>query len=171
MPRISEEGRLVTGGVDTHAEVHVAAVADQVGRVLGTEAFPATTAGYRAALGWMRSFGALAKAGVEGTGSYGCGLARYLAGQGVEVAEVIRPNRQARRRRGKSDTAAAVAAALAALNGEASGAPKAHDGAVEAGPDAAGRPPRRHQGPHPVRQPAARPDRHRARAAAGAARA
>jgi transposase len=120
MPRISEEGRLVTGGVDTHAEVHVAAVADQVGRVLGTEAFPAPTAGYRAALGWMRSFGELVKVGVEGTGSYGCGLARYLAGQGVEVAEVIRPNRQARRRRGKSDPADAVAAALA------DGADRAH---------------------------------------------
>jgi transposase len=131
MPRIAERGQLVTGGVDTHADMHVAAVADQVGRVLGTEAFPATAAGYRAALAWMRSFGALAKVGVEGTGSYGCGLARYLAGQGVEVAEVIRPNRQARRRRGKSDTADAVAAALAALNGEASGAPKAHDGAAE----------------------------------------
>jgi transposase len=117
--------------VDTHADMHVAAVADQVGRVLGTESFPATGAGYRAVLAWMRSFGELAKVGVEGTGSYGCGLARYLAGQGVEVAEVIRPNRQARRRRGKSDAADAVAAALAALNGEASGAPKAHDGAVE----------------------------------------
>jgi transposase len=131
MTRIAEVSRLVTGGVDTHAEMHVAAVADDVGRVLGTEAFPATGAGYRAALAWMRSFGELAKVGVEGTGSYGCGLARYLAGQGVEVAEVVRPNRQARRRRGKSDAADAVAAALAALNGEASGAPKAHDGAVE----------------------------------------
>jgi transposase len=131
MPRITEETRLVTGGVDTHAEVHVAAVADQAGRVLGTEAFPATAAGYRAALAWMRSHGELVKVGVEGTGSYGCGLARYLARHGVEVAEVIRPNRQARRRRGKSDAADAVAAALAALNGEASGAPKAHDGMVE----------------------------------------
>jgi transposase len=131
MPGIAEEGQLVTGGVDTHADMHVAAVADQVGRVLGTESFPAAGAGYRAALAWMRSFGELAKVGVEGTGSYGCGLARHLASQGVEVAEVIRPSRQARRRRGKSDAADAVAAALAALNGEASGAPKTHDGAVE----------------------------------------
>jgi transposase len=130
-PESQKKGRLVTGGVDTHAEVHVAAVADQVGRVLGTESFPATGPGYRAVLAWMRSFGELVKVGVEGTGSYGCGLARYLAGRGVEVAEVIRPNRQARRRRGKSDAADAVAAALAALNGEASGTPKAHDGAVE----------------------------------------
>ena len=131
MPTIADTGRLVTGGVDTHAEVHVAGVADQIGRVLGTREFPATAEGYAAALAWMRGHGNLAKVGVEGTGSYGAGLARYLAGQGIEVAEVMRPNRQARRRRGKSDTADAVAAALAALNGEASGQPKSGDGAVE----------------------------------------
>jgi transposase len=111
--------------------MHVAAVVDQVGRVLGTEAFPATAAGYRAARAWMSSQGELAKVGVEGTGSYGAGLARYLVACGVEVVEVIRPNRQARRQRGKSDAADAVAAALAALNGEAAGVPKSRDGAVE----------------------------------------
>lgn len=84
-----------------------------------------------AALAWMRGHGDLVRVGVEGTGSYGAGLARYLAARGIEVAEVIRPNRQARRRRGKSDAADAVAAALAALNGEASGRPKSQDGAVE----------------------------------------
>ena len=131
MPRIAEVVPAVTGGVDTHAEVHVAAVVDQVGRALGTEAFPADEAGYAAALVWMRSHGELAKVGVEGTGSYGAGLARYLTGQGVQVAEVIRPNRQARRQRGKSDAADALAAALAAMNGEASGVPKSHDGAAE----------------------------------------
>jgi transposase len=131
MPSIAEQVCPVTGGVDTHAEIHVAAVVDQVGRVLGTESFPTTAAGYRAALAWMASHGPLDKVGVEGTGSYGGGLARYLSGQGVAVVEVIRPNRQARRRRGKSDIADAVAAALAALNGEASGSPKSHDGAVE----------------------------------------
>jgi transposase len=129
--RIAEQALPVTGGVDTHADVHVAAVADQVGRVLGTQAFPADAPGYRAALAWMRTHGELVKVGVEGTGSYGAGLACYLAACGIEVAEVIRPNRQARRRRGKSDTADAAAAALAALNGEASGMPKSHDGAAE----------------------------------------
>jgi transposase len=128
---IAEQHRPVTGGVDTHSEIHVAAVVDQVGRVLGSETFAATEAGYRAALAWMRTHGRLEIVGVEGTGSYGTGLARYLTGQDVAVVEVICPNRQARRRRGKSDTADAVAAALAALNGEASGIPKAHDGAVE----------------------------------------
>ena len=131
MPRIAEQVLPVTGGVDTHADVHVAAVVDQVGRVLGTQAFPATAAGYRAALAWMRAHGELVKVGVEGTGSYGAGLARYLAACGIEVAEVMRPNRQARRQRGKSDAADAVAAALAALSGEASGVPKSRDGLVE----------------------------------------
>ena len=79
----------------------------------------------------MRAHGELAKVGVEGTGSYGAGLACYLAARGVEVAEVIRPNRQARRQRGKSDAADAVAAAVAALSGEASGMPKSRDGAAE----------------------------------------
>jgi transposase len=123
MPRIAEQVLPVTGGVDTHADVHVAAAVDQVGRVLGTRAFPADAAGYRAALAWMSAHGELVKVGVEGTGSYGAGLARYLAACGVEVAEVMRPNRQARRQRGKSDAAGAVAAALAALSGEASGVP------------------------------------------------
>jgi transposase len=119
MPRIAEQAGPVTGGVDTHADVHVAAVAGRVGRVLGTQAFPAT------------AVGELARVGVEGTGSYGAGLARYLAGCGIEVAEVIRPNRQARRQRGKSDAADAVAAAVAVLSGEASGRPKSRDGAAE----------------------------------------
>jgi transposase len=131
MPRMTEEDRQVTGGVDTHADVHVAAVVDLVGRVLGTEAFPATAAGYAALLTWLHSFGHLVQVGVEGTGSYGAGLARYLAGERVRVLEVIRPNRQARRRRGKSDAADAVAAALAALSGEASGVPKSGTGAAE----------------------------------------
>ena len=116
MPRIAEQAGPVTGGVDTHADVHVAAVADRVCRVLGTRAFPADPAGYRAALAWMRAHGELVKVGVEGTGSYGAGLARYLAACGIEVAEVIRPNRQARRRRGKSDTAAAALIGFAALH-------------------------------------------------------
>jgi transposase len=86
MPRIAEQAGPVTGGVDTHADVHVAAAVDQVGRVLGTQAFPADAAGYQAALAWMSAHGELVKVGVEGTGSYGAGLARYLAACGVEVA-------------------------------------------------------------------------------------
>jgi transposase len=131
MPRIADTSPTVTGGVDTHADVNVAAVVDPVGRVLGTKEFPATAAGHRTALAWMRGHGRLVRAGVEGTGSYGAGLARHLTAQAVVVLEVIRPNRQTRRLRGKSDAVDAVAAALAALNGEAHGRPKAHDGTVE----------------------------------------
>jgi transposase len=80
MSRIAEQAGLVTGGVDTHADVHVAAVVDPVGRVLGTRAFPADASGYAGALVWMRAHGELAKVGVEGTGSYGAGLARTQAG-------------------------------------------------------------------------------------------
>jgi transposase len=122
----------VTGGVDTHGEQHVAAVVDAIGKILGTAAFAADAAGYRRLLRWMGSFGEVARVGVEGTGAYGAGLARYRTGQGVRVVEVNRPDRQARRRRGKSDTTDAEAAARAALNGEACGLPKAGDGPVEA---------------------------------------
>jgi transposase len=114
MLRIADQAGLVTGGVDAHADMHVAAVVDRVGRMLGTQAFPATAAGYRAALAWMGGHGELATVGVEGTGRYGCGLACHLAAAGVPVAGVIRPNRQAHRQRGKSDTADAVAAVLPA---------------------------------------------------------
>ena len=132
MTRMPDRDRPVTGGVDTHRDTHMGVVIDEVGRVLGTEAFPASAKGYAALLAWMASHGRIEKVGVEGTGSYGAGLARHLAAQGVEVVEVIRPNRQVRRRRGKSDPTDAEAAARAALNGEASGAPKSRDGVVEA---------------------------------------
>lgn len=69
----------VIGGIDTHADVHVAAVVNHVGGVLEVGSFPTTTAGYRRLVGWLRSHGAVALVGVEGTGSYGVGVARYLA--------------------------------------------------------------------------------------------
>lgn len=124
--------RIVYGGVDTHKEFHVAAAVDDAGRILGTETFPATAAGYRSLERWLERHGTIAKVGVEGTGSYGLGLARALAAREVEVVEVNRPNRQLRRRRGKSDTVDAEAAARAVLNGEATTVPKAADGIVEA---------------------------------------
>ncbi len=74
----------------------------------------------------------MTRVGVEGTGSYGAGLARYLRAAGVEVVEVDRPNRQARRRAGKSDPLDAIEAARAALSGRACGAAKTRDGNVEA---------------------------------------
>ncbi len=121
----------IYGGVDTHQDVHVAAVVNQTGRILDVESFPVSGVGYRRLLGWMRRHGAVVRVGVEGTGSYGAGLARHLADEYVEVVEVNRPNRQTRRRRGKSDTVDAEAAARAALNGDATATPKSHDGIVE----------------------------------------
>jgi transposase len=121
----------ITGGVDTHLDVHVAAALDQRGALLGTHSFPATSSGYRRLLRWLQSFGAVELVGVEGTGSYGAGLTRHLLGHGVRVVEVDRPNRQNRRRRGKSDTVDAVAAARAAQSGDATGAAKTRDGNVE----------------------------------------
>lgn len=118
----------VYGGVDTHADVHVAAAVDQAGRVLGTESFPATAEGYAQLLGWLGGHGQLARAGLEGTGSYGAGLARHLARAGVRVLEVTRPDRQRRRRLGKSGPVDAVSAALAALRLEDCGTPKAGEG-------------------------------------------
>jgi transposase len=121
----------IYGGVDTHRDFHVAAIVDHLGRILATKAFAATGRGYRQLLAWMRAQGLLVRVGVEGTGAYGAGLARYLTAVGVGVVEVNRPNRQARRRRGKNDTVDAEAAARAVLNGEAAGVPKAQDGIVE----------------------------------------
>ena len=122
----------VPGGVDTHLDLNVAAALDPVGGLLGVAEFPTTLAGHRELLGWLSGFGPVARAGVEGTGSYGAGLARFLRAAGVEVVGVDRPNRQARRRSGKSDPLDAIEAARAALSGRACGAAKSRDGNVEA---------------------------------------
>jgi transposase len=132
LPTLTANRVVVTGGVDTHQDLHVAAALDQLGRVLGTESFPTTIAGYRKLVAWLRRHGQLGKVGVEGTGSYGAALARQLTAAGVEVIEVARPNRQVRRRYGKTDVVDAIAAARAVQSGEASGTPKSHDGPVEA---------------------------------------
>jgi transposase len=124
--------RVVIGGVDTHGRTHHAAVIDQHGRLLGDHQFPADRGGYGQLLGWLRRHGALDAVGVEGTGSYGAGLARFLVRQGVRVLEVGRPDRRTRRQRGKSDPIDAEAAARAVLAGTATATPKRHDGIVEA---------------------------------------
>lgn len=132
MTTVTEIDAGVIGGIDTHKDFHVAAMIDMVGRILDTQEFPATPAGYRALLRWMRCHGELVKVGIEGTGAYGAGIARFLTSEGTEIVEVDRPNRQLRRRRGKSDPVDAEAAARAALNGEANGTPKARTGNIEA---------------------------------------
>ena len=124
--------RAITGGVDTHADMHVAAALDPIGGLLGVQEFPATAGGYAGLLGWLGGFGTVALVGIEGTGSYGAGLARHVTAAGIRVVEVDRSDRQDRRRRGKSDPLDAVSAARAAQSGRARGAPKGRDGAVEA---------------------------------------
>lgn len=127
-----EQAQRVYGGVDTHKEFHVAAVVDEVGRIVDTKQFDASGSGYRSLLRWMSRHGELVRVGIEGTGAYGAGLSRHLVEEGIEVVEVNRPNRQMRRRRGKNDTVDAEAAARAALNGDATGIPKDNTGIVEA---------------------------------------
>jgi hypothetical protein len=117
-------------GVDTHGEVHVAAVISSLGKILGTESFPATAAGYRQLLVWAGKRGTVRLAGVEGTGTFGAGLSRYLLAQHVEVFEVNRPDRTARRLLGKSDPLDAQAAARAVLSGRARARAKSGDGPV-----------------------------------------
>ncbi|MFF4234141.1 transposase [Streptomyces sp. NPDC001820] len=118
-------------GVDTHRDAHVAAAVSSPGAVIGTETFPATAAGYRQLLEWASRLGTVCRAGVEGTGSYGAALSRYLLAQHVEVFEVNRPDRTVRRRRGKSDMADAQAAAQAVLSGRAQARAKSGDGPVQ----------------------------------------
>lgn len=122
----------VYGGVDTHGRTHHAAALDAVGRLLGDREFPVNTVGYQELFTWLATFGTIIKVGVEGTGSYGAGLAAALRAYHVHVVEVDRPDRRARRRKGKSDPLDAAAAARATLSGEAVGIPKTRSGPVEA---------------------------------------
>jgi transposase len=129
---MTSSGLDVFGGVDTHGRTRHAAVVDGAGRLLGDAEFAATAAGSVALLAWLAGFGRLSRIGVEGTGTDGAGLARYLAHQGAEVVEVDRPDRKTRRRPGKSDPIEAIAAARAVLAGTATGVPKTRSGPVEA---------------------------------------
>lgn len=130
---MASSDRRVIGGVDTHGDVHVGAVLDSTsGRHLATASFPTTSAGYARLLEWLRSFGIVEQVGVESTGSWGAGLTRHLSAEGIEVIEVDRPDRKARRFEGKSDPTDAQAAARAVHSGRAQGVPKSRDGPVEA---------------------------------------
>ena len=100
---IVEDACVITGGAGTHADTHVAAALDSLGGLLGVRQFPATAAGYAGLLDWLGGFGTVVLVGVEGTGSYGAGLARHLASAGIRVVEVDRAGRQDRHRTGKSD--------------------------------------------------------------------
>lgn len=118
-------------GVDTHKDTHVAAAITILGVLVATATFPTTAAGYQQLPAWARSLGVVHRAGVEGTGSYGAALARYLRRHHLTVIEVNRPDRAARRRHGKTDAVDAVAAAHAVLSARATSTAKTGDGPVE----------------------------------------
>lgn len=123
---------LVTVGIDTHVDVHVAVALDQFGRKLDVLSIPTTGHGHRRLLEWARALGTPYRFGVEGTGAYGAGLTCYLRRQNMDVVEVIRPSRQTRRRAGgKNDAIDAEAAARAVQAGTVMGQAKSQDGPVE----------------------------------------
>jgi|TARA_B110000211_G_scaffold190730_1_gene217334 transposase len=119
-------------GVDTHLDLHVAVLVNMIGQVVSTEAFETDEKGYNRLLKWCQSFGQLLKAGIEGTGTYGAGLSRFMVSNNISVYEVNRPNRARRRLRGKSDPTDAENAARAVLADEAKAVPKTQNGSVEA---------------------------------------
>lgn len=127
----TDRGSEVIVGVDTHDTVHVAVAIDDLGRMLDSRSIATTACGYAELVAWARRLGRFERAGVEGTGAYGAGLARHLRAAGIEVIEVDRPNRQRRRRRGKSDLVDAESAARAVLAGDATTVPKDSTGVVE----------------------------------------
>lgn len=122
----------IIGGVDTHKDLHVAAVVDAKDRFIASNTFATTRQGYRLMLEWMRSLGEVQRVGVEATGTYGAGVLRYLQKAGIEVLEVTGPDKHDRRARGKSDTLDAQAAAHAAFAGKRTVTPKTRDGMIEA---------------------------------------
>ena len=125
------EARKVIVGVDTHKHVHVAVAIDSWGIRLRDQAFVADSGGYQALITWAETHGRIEAFGVEGTGSYGAGLARAVRRAGHRVVEVNRGDRRTRRAAGKSDTIDAEVAARSVLAGQSTAIPKTADGAVE----------------------------------------
>lgn len=121
----------VIAGIDTHTDTHHVAVISETGEHLADRGFLAVGSGYRKIVEFITGPGPVSAAGVEGTGSYGAELARVLSREGIQVLEVMRPNRQERRLRGKSDPLDAYQAAEATLAGSRIATPKSRDGAVE----------------------------------------
>ena len=120
-------------GVDTHKQEHVAVALDGLGGRLGELTVDANPAGYAVLITWAEQFGRVARYGVEGTGSYGSGLARFLRRHAHVVIEVSRPPRKGERRlSGKSDAIDAEHAARQVLAGKATATPKLASGAIEA---------------------------------------
>lgn len=119
-------------GVDTHRDVHTAAVVTSMGRMCGSREFPTTGKGCRDLLAWARGHGEVRRAGVECTGSYGAALSRMLQAESIEVLDVNQPDKRARRSRGKTDAVDAEGAARAVISGRACVVAKTADGSIEA---------------------------------------
>lgn len=115
MPALTMKSDEVVLGVNTHLDTHVGVVLSGAGNSLGTLTIPVSTNGYRQLLACAMSYGDLRRAGVEGTGTYGAGLTRLLREYDIEVLEVNRSDRAARRSQGKSDPIEAESAARAVL--------------------------------------------------------
>jgi len=118
-------------GVDTHKYVHVAVAIDLLGTRVASSSASADRAGYAELVAWARRLGTIAAFGIEGTGSYGVGLASFVRRQALRVVEVSHCDRRKRRNNGKSDTLDAETAARSVLAGIATAIPKAADGAAE----------------------------------------
>ena len=128
---IQPHARKVIVGVDTHKHVHVAVAIDTWGIRLGDRSCAADSDGYQQLITWAERHGRVAAFGIEGTGSYGAGLARAVRRAGHQVLEVNRGDRRTRRIAGKSDTVDAETAARSVLAGQSTAIPKTADGAVE----------------------------------------
>lgn len=128
----SQSEKEIILGVDTHLDSHIGVVIDRVGKLLGHISVSANPSGYKDLVQWCRSFGDLQRAGVEGPGTYGAGLARYLAAEGIVVLEINRPDRSMRRFQGKSDPTDAESAARTVLSGVDCAIPKSQSGPAEA---------------------------------------
>ena len=128
---ISSRAIQVVVGIDTHQDQHVAVAVDQLGIRLNEYSTPATTWGYGELERWARDLGQVCAFGIEGTGSYGAGVARFLTSRGYAVFEVNRPDRSIRNRKGKTDTTDAEMAARAVLSGVADTTPKSGQGEIE----------------------------------------
>lgn len=134
MPSIALERSDVIVGVDTHKDEHVAFAIDGLGGAVDEPRFfPANPVGYAGMLAWADNLGEIYAFGVEGCGSYGSGLARFLRRNEQTVREVARPPRKGERRlSGKSDAIDAEHAARVLLTGTGSATPKLADGQIEA---------------------------------------
>jgi transposase len=121
----------IIAGIDTHSDTHHVAIINEHGKPLADKEFLAVGSGYRKIVDFITSYGTVTAVGVEGTGCYGAEIAKTLRGEGLTVLEVNRPNRAARRLKGKSDPLDAYQAAKSVLEGRATSVPKAKDGPVE----------------------------------------